>query len=137
VRRLLGDDDALLRDRAAGCLVLIYAQPLTRIPALLVDDVIVDGDRVWIQLGREPVELPDPLAQLGIRTLGGRTAAIQTLAAPLPPTILAEMLGISETSASKWHPLAGGEWNRFPAEAARRRRQAHDRRPDVTDPGLR
>jgi hypothetical protein len=183
VRRLLGDEDVLLRDRVAGCLVLIYAQPLTRILALSVDDVIVDGDRVRIQLGREPVELPAPLAQmsvalarnpagpastaiagaaapwlfqglrigeplshshaarrlkrLGIRTLGGRTAAILTLAAALPPTMLAELLGISESSASRWHRLAGGEWNRYPAEAARRSRQPDDRRPDVTDSRLR
>jgi len=161
VRRLLNDEDVLLRDRVAGCLILIYAQPLTRILALSVDDVAADGDRVWIRLGREPVELPDPLAQLtatlarnpagrastaiagaappwlfqgmrvgeplshahagkrlkrlGVRTLGGRTAAILTLAAALPPTILAEMLGISETSASKWYRLAGGEWNRYAA----------------------
>jgi hypothetical protein len=161
VRRLLGDEDVLLRDRVVGCLVLIYAQPLTRILALSVDDVTVDGDRVWIQLGREPVELPDPLAQmtaalarnpagpastaiagaappwlfqglrigeplshahaakrlkrLGVKPLGGRTAAMLTLGAALPPTILAEMLGISETSASKWYRLAGGEWNRYAA----------------------
>jgi hypothetical protein len=114
-------------------------EPLTRILALSVDDVAVDGDRVWIHFGREPVELPDPLAhmtatlarnpagrastaiaaapppwlfqgmrvgqplshahaakrlkRLGVRTLGGRTGAILTLAAALPPTILAEMLG--------------------------------------------
>jgi hypothetical protein len=163
VRRLLNDEDALLRDRVAGCLILIYAQPLTRILGLSVDDVAVDGDRVWIHLGREPVELPEPLAQLtaalirdpagrastaiagaappslfqgmrigeplshahaakrlkrlGVRTLGGRTAAILTLAAALPPTILAEMLGISETTASKWYRLAGGEWNRHSASA--------------------
>jgi hypothetical protein len=55
---------SLLRDRVAGCLVLIYAQPLTRVLALSVDDVTVDGDPVWIQLGREPVELPDPLARM-------------------------------------------------------------------------
>jgi hypothetical protein len=164
VRRLLTDGDVLLRDRVAGCLVLVYAQPLTRILTLSVDDVAVDGDRVWVRLGREPVELPDPLAQmtatlarnpagrastaiagaappwlfqgmrvgqplshahaakrlkrLGVRTLGGRTAAILTLAAALPPTILAEMLGISETSASKWYRLAGGEWNRYTAATA-------------------
>jgi hypothetical protein len=55
------------------------------------------------------------LKRLGVRTLGGRTAAILTLAAALPLTILAEMLGISESSASKWYRLANGDWNRYAA----------------------
>lgn len=52
------------------------------------------------------------LKRLGVRTLGGRTATILTLAAALRTTILAELLAISETSASKFHRLAGGESNR-------------------------
>lgn len=164
VRGLLHDDAIDLRDRVAGLLILIYAQPLTRILALRIDDVAIDGERVHVRLGREPVELPEPLAQLtatlatdpggrastaiagadppwlfqgmrvgeplshsraarrlkrlGVRTLGGRTAAIISLAAALPPTILAELLGISESSASKWYRLAGGEWNRYAAANA-------------------
>ena len=55
------------------------------------------------------------LKRLGVRTLGGRAAAILTLAAARPPTILAELLGISETSASKFYRLAGGQWNRYAA----------------------
>ena len=164
VRRLLHDSDVDLRDRVAGCLILIYAQRLTRILSLKMDDVAIEGDRVCIHLGREPVELPEPLAQLtatlarnpagrastaiagaeprwlfqgmrvgeplshsrasrrlkriGVRTLGGRTSAIGSLAAALPPTILAELLGISDTSASKWYRLAGGEWNRYAARSS-------------------
>jgi hypothetical protein len=166
VRRLLNDTNVNVRERVAGCLVLVYAQPLTRVLALTIDDVAVVGDRVWIRLGREPVELPKPLAQLtatlaqnptgrastavagvappwlfqgmrvgqplshaqaakrlkrlGVRTLAGRTAAVLTLAAALPPTILAEMLGISETSASKWYCLAGGEWGSYAAQGTAR-----------------
>lgn len=166
VRRLLNDSDVDLRDRVAGCLILIYAQPLTRVLSLRIDDVAIDGDRICIRLGPEPVELPDPLAQLtatlarapagrastaiagaeprwlfqgmrvgeplshsraarrlnrlGIRTLIGRTGAIISLAGALPPTILAELLGISESSASKWYRLAGGEWYRYTADAISR-----------------
>jgi hypothetical protein len=165
VRRLLHDPDVDLRDRVAGCLILIYAQPLTRILSLTIGDVAIDGDRVCVRLGREPVELPEPLAQLiatlardpagrastaiagaeppwlfqgmrvgeplshsraarrmkrlGIRTLGGRTGAIISLAGALPPTILVELLGISDTSASKWYRLAGGEWSRYAAQLHR------------------
>jgi len=162
VRRLLHDDAVDLRDRVAGLLILIYAQPLTRILALKIEDVMInDGERVYLRLGRDPLELPDPLAHLtatlarnpagrastaiagvkppwlfqgmrvgeplsqsrasrrlnrvGVRTLSGRTSAIMSLAAALPPTILAELLGISESGASKWYTLAGGEWNRYAA----------------------
>jgi hypothetical protein len=163
VRRLLHDGDLDLRDRVAGLLILIYAQPLTRILALKIDDLVIDGRRVYLRLGRDPVELPEPLAHLtatlarnpagrastaiagaeppwlfqgmrvgqplshsrasrrlnrvDVRTLGGRTSAIMTLAAALPPTILAELLGLSESGASKWYQLAGGEWNRYAAHA--------------------
>jgi hypothetical protein len=175
VRGLLHDPGVDLRDRVVGCLILIYAQPLTQILTLRIGDVAIDGDRVYVQLGREPVELPEPLAQLtaslardpagrastaiagakppwlfqgmrvgeplshsraarrmkrlGIRTLVGRTGAIITLAAALPPTILAELLGISDTTASKWYRLVGGEWNHY----ARRQLPA---RPDRRHSGM-
>ncbi|MDA8076874.1 MAG: hypothetical protein M0Z40_16970 [Actinomycetota bacterium] len=44
VDRLLHDGDLALSDRVAGCLVLLYAQQLSRIVALSVDDVITEGD---------------------------------------------------------------------------------------------
>lgn len=164
VRRLLSDDALYLRDRVLGCLLLIYAQPLTRILALTVEDVFIDADRVWLRLGRTPLELPDPLAELvaalargprgrattaaartsprwlfagmrvgapldhtqaakrlkrlGIRPLQARTGAIIALAGALPPSILADLLGISQSSASKWYSLAGGEWTRYATHAA-------------------
>jgi hypothetical protein len=47
----------------------------------------------------------------------GRTGATISLAA-LPSTILAELLGLSDTSASKWYQLDGGEWSpRYAAHA--------------------
>ena len=163
VRRLLHDDTLDFRDRVAGLLILLYAQPLTRILALKIEDVMIETDRVYLRLGRDPLELPEPLAHLtamlarsptgrastaiagaeppwlfqgmrvgaplsqsrasrrlnrvGVRILSGRTSAIMSLAAALPPTILAELLGISESGASKWYTLAGGEWARYAAQA--------------------
>jgi hypothetical protein len=164
VRRLLRDEAIDLRDRVAGCLLLVYAQPLTRIVALTADQVTVHRDRVTIALGDGALELPEPLAhltatlaqtrrarastaaartvppwlfpgmrvgqpldyaylqrrlgRLGIRPLAGRTSAVMTIAGALPPTILADLLGISETTATKWYRIAGGEWSRYAAHGA-------------------
>jgi hypothetical protein len=158
--RLLHDDSLDLRDRVAGCLVLIYAQPASRIVTLTIDDVTHTTERnVRLRLGRVPVELPEPLSDLvarlaadppqplstattgvargwlfaskrigqpmtsdhlmrrlrriGVRPLAGRTGAILNLAGTLPPSILAELLGITESTASDWHQLAGGEWAHY------------------------
>lgn len=56
---------------------------------------------------------PARVTRLGVKPLGGRTGAVMTLATTLPPTILAELLGSLETSASKWYRLVGGEWGQL------------------------
>lgn len=164
IRRLLHDDTLDLRDRVGGLLVLLFAQPVSRVLALTVDDVQTDGQRVTIRLGREPVELPAPLDQLvltlagdprghattaatttrwllpgmrldaplshehyrrrltkaGITALPGRTGALALLAGQMPPALLADLLGISEPSATHWSALAGGDWASYAAQATRR-----------------
>lgn len=64
VGALLTDGSLDLRDRVAGCLLLIFAQPLTRITKLTVDDVHDDDHPVRVRLGRDPLELPEPLGGL-------------------------------------------------------------------------
>jgi hypothetical protein len=64
VGRLLHDDTLELTDRVAGCLVLLYAQQLSRIVAIGVDQVIARGDEVHLRLGAEGVLVPDPLGAL-------------------------------------------------------------------------
>ena len=44
LRRILTDEGAPLRSRVAGCLMLLYAQPATRIVRLSVDDIDQDDD---------------------------------------------------------------------------------------------
>lgn len=67
LRRLLEDPSADPRDRLAGCLLLLYAQPLTRTAALHASDVTTsaDGD-VQITLGRGSVPLPSPLDDVAV-----------------------------------------------------------------------
>jgi hypothetical protein len=64
VDRLLHDDNLRLTDRVAGCLVLLYAQQLTRIVALTVAQVAVADDSVYLQLGASQAVCPEPLGDL-------------------------------------------------------------------------
>jgi hypothetical protein len=67
--------------RVVDCVILLYAQPLTRVLALKVDDVAVNEDEssstnadVSIRFGVEFVRLPPPLAGLVVELLGDRQA---------------------------------------------------------------
>ncbi|MER5556525.1 hypothetical protein ABT001_33550 [Streptomyces sp. NPDC002793] len=60
LRRTLNDDSLSLRARGAAALVLLYAQPVTRIVRLTVDD----GGTVTVRLGDPPSPLPEPVADL-------------------------------------------------------------------------
>lgn len=55
------------------------------------------------------------LRRLGIPTLPARTGALLSLAAELPPAILADLLGLSEGSVASWSQLAAGDWARYAA----------------------
>jgi hypothetical protein len=62
--QLLNNDDLPLRPRVAGVIVLLYAQPLSRIVRLTIDDVLRDGDQVLLRLGQPPSPVPTPFARL-------------------------------------------------------------------------
>ncbi len=64
-RQLLHDpDSASIEDRAAACLILLYAQPTTKIVILTTRDIHTrDGD-TYLVLGREPLLLIPPLDAL-------------------------------------------------------------------------
>jgi len=64
VRRLLHDDTVALEDRVAGSLVLLYAQPLSRIATMTTDQVHGHNDTVLVRLGRYELTAPEPLAGL-------------------------------------------------------------------------
>jgi len=63
-RRLLHDGTLKPEDRAAGLLLLLYAQQPATISRLTLDHVQASDGEVRLQLGREPVVLPEPLAGL-------------------------------------------------------------------------
>ena len=65
VRTMLHDPTAAsIEDRAAACLVLLYGQPVTKIVALIVDDIVPRGSGTYLKLGPEPVLLLPLVADL-------------------------------------------------------------------------
>jgi hypothetical protein len=62
--RLLTDHSLPLRPRVAAAIVLLYAQPLSRVVRLTLDDVIHDDDQVLLRLGQPPSPVPGPVATL-------------------------------------------------------------------------
>ena len=80
LRRLITDhdddgDDRPLRMRVAACVLLLYAQPVTRIMTLTIDDIAVDDDGMTLQLGDPPAPVPEPFAALVRRLLAQRPAS--------------------------------------------------------------
>ena len=71
-RRLLRDATLKPEDRAAGLLVLLYAQWPATISQLTLGHVQATGDQVRIRLGREPVVLPEPLDALVLQLAATR-----------------------------------------------------------------
>src|SRR5690625_4993946 len=61
-RRLLHEpSSASVEDRAAACLLLLYAQPVAKIAALTTSDIEVRDGETYLRLGSEPVLLIPPL----------------------------------------------------------------------------
>lgn len=164
VRQLLHDDTIRLEDRVAGLLVLLYAQPITALARLRVDQVHQDGDQVHLHLGDAPLELPAPfshlaaalatnrrswaligrnkpspwlfpgahpdrhlspvhigtrLKRLGIYSRPTRNSALRDLSAQLPAAVIARLLRLSVSTATRWQQT-GGHWTEYASEVARR-----------------
>jgi hypothetical protein len=67
-RRLITDTALDPADRVAGALVVLYAQPLSRIVRLTIDVVQIINGQVHLTIGADPLELAEPFAAL-IRAL--------------------------------------------------------------------
>ena len=72
LQRLLTAEETALLTRVAAVLTLLYAQPLTRILSLTVDDVLHQDGEVRIRLGEPPAPVPEPFASLLLRYAGQR-----------------------------------------------------------------
>ncbi|WP_204249052.1 site-specific integrase [Nocardia arizonensis] len=63
-RRLLNDDSLSTADRVAGLLVVLYAQRISTISQLTVDDIRAETDTITMTFGTTPIILPTPLDEL-------------------------------------------------------------------------
>ncbi|MBM0278076.1 hypothetical protein JM949_23330 [Micromonospora sp. STR1s_6] len=64
LRRFTTDDHADVGTRTAACLLLLYAQPLSRIQDLTTADVLDHDGELSIRLGDPPAPVPEPFATL-------------------------------------------------------------------------
>jgi hypothetical protein len=72
--RLLHDDTLDLTDRAAGCLLLLYGQQLSRIAAMTTSQVTSHDGTVQIRFGDHDIPVPEPLAVILTKLIrSGRT----------------------------------------------------------------
>ncbi|MFF5265009.1 hypothetical protein ACFY4C_39335 [Actinomadura viridis] len=60
-RQLLHDTTIDTEDRLAGLLLLLYAQGLSAISQLTVDQITITDDSVHISFGHTPIRLPEPI----------------------------------------------------------------------------
>ena len=72
-----------------------------------------------------PAQLGIRLRAIGIYAQTGRRAALLSLASQLPAAVLADLLGLHETTAARWMHQAGGDWSRYAAQLTR----AHPHQP--------
>ncbi|WP_030574261.1 hypothetical protein [Streptomyces aureocirculatus] len=73
-KRLLHDADLALPGRVAGCLVVLYGQPVSRVAQLTTDKILAEADGVQLHLGSRPVEIPEPLGSLLLELVRSRQA---------------------------------------------------------------
>jgi lincosamide nucleotidyltransferase A/C/D/E len=69
---LLDDEQRPLHMRVAAILLLLYAQPLTRVVRLTADRVSLDDAGVWVTFDHDPVAVPEPFADLVRRYIDAR-----------------------------------------------------------------
>jgi hypothetical protein len=55
------------------------------------------------------------LVTIGVANLRVRTATLLDLAAQIPATVLADLVGLHDTTAARWNRAAGGDWATYVA----------------------
>jgi hypothetical protein len=117
----LGHDQVVLPEPLGG----LVRQLPTHQPVGMAGRLPVASIQAWPFAGRQPdrplhpQHLRSRLAALGIPTRATRNAALLQLAAEVPPTVLADLLGLHPHTAVAWVKTAGGDWSRYAAQRSR------------------
>jgi hypothetical protein len=118
-RLRLGHDQLALPEPLAS----LAHQLTARRPAGMAGNL--DHTPAWLLPGRRPgtpmhpTHLSRRLAKLGVDCRASRNTALLQLAAEVPAAVLADLLGLNPSTATRWVQLAGGNWTRYAAERAR------------------
>lgn len=87
---------------------------------------IAPSQQRWLFPGLDPgrpltaYQLGQRLQRLDIQPSSARRAALAHLGGRLPAALLSRLLGIAPTTAVRWTRVAGGDWNTYAAQIARR-----------------
>lgn len=77
-------------------------------------------NNIWIFKGRRAgrhvttATIRGPLARRGINLRAARNVALMNLARDLPPSVLADLLGLSIYAAERWSAHSGHDWTDYP-----------------------
>jgi hypothetical protein len=88
------------RDRVASVLIAVFAQPVSRVARLTVDDVTVDGENVAIRFGDTAVSVPEPVA-----------SDVRKLLADSPSCRPGSSGDISGCSPAPWRRARSASWS--------------------------
>ena len=155
IRRFTEGEDGL-HLRVAACLMLLYAQPLSRILRLTSGDLIRDDGQLCLRFGTPPSPVPEPFAAMigaleaeeagtallfpgrylgrprgydavidslskaGLPMRNARTASLRQLVVQVPAPVVADALGLHQTTTTRPFAAAGGTWSRYAATRAAR-----------------
>lgn len=72
LRRCLVEEPDTLTYRVAAALLLLYAQPMSRVAAMRIEQINVTGERLTLVLENEPAEVPPPFADLLLDLVANR-----------------------------------------------------------------
>jgi hypothetical protein len=64
IHHLLDDETLDLTDRAAGCLLLLFGQHLSRIAVMTTGQIITRDNQVLVRFGRHEIPVPDSLGRI-------------------------------------------------------------------------
>ncbi len=84
--RLLDPSTGCLEHRVAAMMLVLLGQPFTRIAALTLSDVVVDGEEVSVRLGEGFLPVPPPFAGMLADLIAGRPN-LNTASNPTSPFI--------------------------------------------------